>query len=81
VADTALVLAAIAAPWWLVAVLASIAAFYFRRWAELVAIGIILDSLYNGPAGWFGGFPYTMTLVAIVTLLVIEYLKTFLRTS
>jgi len=81
VTDAVVILTAFAAPWWLAVIVAIAGAFYFQRYVELVVIGIIIDSLYNGPAGWFGGFPFAFTLVALVLYLIFGYAKTFLRAS
>lgn len=66
-------------PWWVSFFGAFVAAFFFRRYIELVILGIVIDSLYNGPAVWFFQFPYAMTLIALIALLLITYLKPFFR--
>lgn len=79
--DCVVFVLAFIAPWWLPCIVALGAAFFFRRYIELVILGIIIDSLYNGPAIWFMQFPYAVTLCTFVAFLVIHYLKPFLRST
>ena len=79
--DVAVFILAFVAPWWLSYLVALGGVFLFRRYVEIVILGILVDALYSGPVVWFGNFPYTMTLFSLVILMLSTYLKPFLRST
>ncbi len=69
-----LVASAYLLPWWFVVVLTCAALFYFRNFYEAVGIGFLLDALY-GTGSVFGGWPYMLTLIAVVLLVLATKLR------
>ena len=79
--DVFIFVALFVGPWWLAFIAASIAAFSFQWFIELVILGIFLDSLYGAPVAWFNNFPYAMTLITLIIFIAVILIKPFLRFS
>lgn len=61
-------------PWFVGIAAAFILAWMFRRYVELVGVGIIIDLTTGSPETLAGG--YVFTLATILLLITIEFLKT-----
>lgn len=78
--STALLLASIFyAPWWATLFLAAVAAFYFKKYYELIALGTFFDILYGTNGGLAMGYGMMGFMVAFVLFLIIERAKKELR--
>lgn len=64
-------------PWWLSVGVAIAASFWFHRYYELIAVGLLIDLLYGQGSGHF--FPFMVTAGTVVLYGVIAFLKTKLR--
>lgn len=64
-------------PWWLSLAVAVGASFWFFRYYELIAVGLLIDLLYGQGATYF--FPFIVTTGTIVLYITIAFLKTKLR--
>jgi hypothetical protein len=69
--------AALLAPWWVSIPLAFIVSLVIYRYYELLAVGIIIDSLYNTNRMYFE-WPPTATIICIVLFLISIHLKQLL---
>jgi len=70
----ALILSAFVLPWWISFSLSIIGLLYFKKLYEIIAVGIILDSLYGTVFNIFG-FTFFFTLVLLVAFYVINSFK------
>lgn len=61
-------------PWWFVAVLTCAALFYFKHFYEAIGIGFLLDAIY-GTGTALVGWPYALTIVAIVLVVLATKLR------
>jgi uncharacterized membrane protein YecN with MAPEG domain len=75
----ALIICTAVAPQAATAVLAVGAAFFFPRFWEAVAVGVILDTLYAVPEPRWFGFQFIYTVLIAASLLAIWRLKKSLR--
>lgn len=74
-----LVVCAVAAPQAATAVAAVAAAFFFTRFWEAVAIGVLLDALYSTPEPRWFGFQFIYTVGIALALIVLWRLKKQIR--
>ena len=64
-------------PWWAVIILTLAGLFYFDNLYEVIAIGLIFDSIYGTEDLLFLDidFQYTVTLIALVIFVIVHRLK------
>lgn len=74
-----LLIGAAVAPQVATAVAAVVAAFFFPRFLEAIAVGIVLDALYAVPETRWFGFQFIYTVSIVFLLLIVWRLKTLLR--
>ncbi len=79
VIDVILILSAFMMPWWITALAACIALFYFESFYEIVVLGLIIDSLYNAAVPRVHHIQFVMTLGAIGIFFISVYIKERLR--
>jgi hypothetical protein len=79
--DCLIFICAIIAPWWLTLILALCAALYFKNYFELVAAGLVIDSIYGVPRASFFYFQYIFTAGTFIIFLIFVFVKSRLRTS
>ena len=76
-ADAGILACIFIAPFWLTATLALVGAFFFTRYYEIIAFGILVDALY---APSFSGAIFAqMTLFAVVLYACVQFAKPRLR--
>lgn len=66
-------------PWWIVGISIAILSLYFSKYYEIIGAGFLIDLVYGAPVAYFFGFPYTVTLIATVFFIVVQYIKSRLR--
>lgn len=66
-------------PWWLGAVFAIGAAFFFRTYYEIIAEGFLIDALYGIPRAWVFDLSIVMGVFAVAAYIFIERLKKRIR--
>lgn len=67
------------APWWLAFIIATLGAFYFSQYYEVVVIGALFDILYGVREGVFIGHSIQGFLVGIAIFVSMERIKRELR--
>lgn len=67
------------APWWLALLEAIAGAFYFPRYYEIIAVGVLADLLYGWLGGIFVGYGAKGLLAGVVLFILIERVKRELR--
>jgi hypothetical protein len=73
-----LILSAFVLQWWISFILSLIGLFYFDKLYEVIAVGVIIDSLY-GPGiniPFFESFNFFFTIILIIALILISKFKT-----
>jgi len=73
-----LIISAFIFQWWISFVLSIIGLFYFKHLYEVLAVGIIIDSLYGQGIQLpiFESFNFIFTLILLIALLLISKFKT-----
>ncbi len=66
ITDIVLLLCVFFAPWWLTFALATIAAFSYRTFIEIIIVGLLLDLLFGAPGVGAFPFPIVHTIIALV---------------
>lgn len=74
-----LVAAIFYAPWWATLGLAAVAAFYFKKYYELMVLGALFDVLYGAKGGFTVGYGALGFIAAFFLFLLIERVKKELR--
>lgn len=74
-----LVASVIYMPWWVTAVLAVAGVFMFKRFYEIVAVGVLMDLLYGVPAPRFFNFWFVFTIGSLAVYLAAMKVKESLR--
>jgi hypothetical protein len=69
-----LIILAFVAPWWIGFILALAGLFYFKGLYEVIAVGIILDSLYGASFSIFG-FNFVFTAFFLIAFYIISTFK------
>ena len=77
--DIILILIAFLAPWWVAFSIGIILLFVFRTYAELIVIGLIIDTFYNAPVDRFYNIQFLLTIAAIILVIISIHLKARLR--
>ncbi len=67
-------------PFWVTGILSLGAMVYFRWFFEAIIIFFCIDMIFGAPVARFFHVHTALTLIGLVVLLLIEYLKTRLRT-
>lgn len=67
------------APWWATLGLAMVAAFYFKKYYELMVLGALFDVLYGAKGGFTVGYGALGFIAAFSLFLLIERAKKELR--
>ncbi len=69
-----IILCAFLAPWWISVVFSFLGLFYFKNLYEVIAVGIIIDSLYGSNLEILN-FSFVFTLFFIVSFYVVLRLR------
>ena len=77
--DITLLIGLFVFPWWLSALVVLFGLFYFPYFYEAIGAGVVLDGLYAQPVGTFGGFQLVFTLGAVLSVIIVAFLKTKIR--
>ncbi len=66
-------------PWWVSAVIAISAVFFFKSYYEIIAAGFLIDALYGAPRAWFFDLSVIGGVFAVVAFFLIQWLKRRIR--
>jgi len=61
-------------PWWVSALVALAALFYFPRYIEVVFIAVVIDGLYGHVAA-LSFLPYIATVIALVFYILVQHVR------
>jgi hypothetical protein len=75
IADLLLLATLFLTPWWFAFIVACILSFLFINYIELMAIGLMIDSLYFRP----DHFHFPISIAALVLFLSISFIKKNIR--
>lgn len=79
--DIVLCVAAIAFPWWVTVLLCATGLVLFRRFVEVVFVGLIVDTLYSTDMTRYLSYHFVTTTVALVAFFSVEGIYNKLRLS
>lgn len=60
-------------PWWVVFILAAALTFYFENYFEIIIIALLADIVYGSLH--FLGYPYLLTIIAVILFFIIKKFK------
>lgn len=66
-------------PWWLTVLLAAAFVFMYDRYAEILVVGFIIDSIYNVPLGGYFHFEFVASLICLIVFVISFLVKRRLR--
>jgi hypothetical protein len=79
IADIVLLLCVFFAPWWVTFLLATIVAFSYSTFIEIIIVGLLLDLLFGAPGVGFFPFPFVHTIVGSVLYGVSVFIRARVR--
>lgn len=79
ITDIVLLLCVLFTPWWVTLLLATIAAFSYPTFIEIIIIGVLLDLLFGAPGVSIVSFPIIHTLIAFAIYGVSVFIRARVR--
>jgi hypothetical protein len=79
ITDVILFFAVLHAPWWFVAFILLLGAWYFKNFYEAFFFGLLFDMLYGAGIASFHGFQFVFSSAFLVLIFAVDFVKAKIR--